>query len=105
MHKYEKLVEQINGIGTLLQGGTVLHDVTYRIRVYQTFHQASLDAQPTPGLRHVQGHISLSDDARRVDIEGQDLTLHLEDGRRLNLRVGRDGRIYTREVFHTEWQP
>jgi DNA-binding response OmpR family regulator len=98
--KHEELVEQITGIGRLMRGDTVLREVTYRIRVYQTFRQASRDAQPTSGLQHVQGDISFSDAARRVDIEGQDLTLRLDDGRRLNLQVGPGGRIYTREVLY-----
>ena len=83
-----------------MQGDTALHEVTYHIRVYQTFRQASQDAQPTSGLQHVQGHICLSDDVRWFDIEGQDLTLRLDDGRRLNLQVGPGGRIYTRGLLY-----
>lgn len=90
---FNKRVEELTGLGTLMRGDTVLHEVTYNIRVYQRFHQESRDAQPTPGIRNVLGSIFFSDDARYV---GQDLTLRLDDGRRLNLQLGPGGRIYTR---------
>jgi hypothetical protein len=96
VNTFNKRVEELTGIGTLMQGDTVLLNVTYHLRVYQTFYQASRDAQPTPGVRNVQEKISFSNDARHSDLEGQDLTLGLDDGKRLNLQLGPGGRIYTR---------
>lgn len=66
--------------------------MSYVIDVYQDF----LEDEKVPGLRNVEGFISGLDEAQLEDLVGQDLTLLLADGRKLDLALDFNGQIIPR---------
>jgi hypothetical protein len=87
-----RLVEQLSGVGAVLRAdGSVLGQHRYRLNVWQEMHNAG--GQQIEGLRSIDGVVKF-DGAVGIDLIGEDLTLVLEDGRRLPfLLEDTDGRI------------
>ena len=83
-----KLVEQCSGTGHLIRDNEVVRQVRYDISVFQgTLGDSGL---PVPGLRTLTGSIdvgaaTISGDPG--DLVGTVLTLRLEDGRHLGIRL------------------
>jgi hypothetical protein len=89
-HATFKLVEQLTGLGDLLQDGTLLRRVRYSIARYQGMLVGS--GMPIPGVHRIEG----STDYQVTDttIIGRPLTLRLEDGRTIAVTIAaRDGRL------------
>ncbi|HEX5421861.1 MAG TPA: hypothetical protein VFY39_17865 [Gammaproteobacteria bacterium] len=86
-----KLVERYAGTGSVAGQGRAFPGVAYRIERFQAMSASGL---PVPGLHRFEGRIDarVIPDARElVDL---DITLELEDGRTLRLRlVSEDGEV------------
>jgi len=96
----DKVVDRKHGEGKLLQGDTVLHEVTYSIIVYQEFYETLPHQPPIPGLMDIQGTISFKDDVPHPALMRQVLTLVLQDGTKMDLQLGPNGEIITRKGFY-----
>jgi len=87
-----KLVEEIAGMGELLRNGESLCRVSYRVLRYQGMTEGS--GLPIPGLFRIEGSIDVDTGRNAGDWVGIPLSLRLDDGRVLGIRlVSRDGRI------------
>jgi hypothetical protein len=96
----KKLIDEKHGIGNLTKEGHALHDVTYRISVYQEFHEPSPRERPPAGTKDIHGHVTFHEDVDSFDLMGQDFALLLEDGTRMDLQLGENGKILTRKSFY-----
>jgi hypothetical protein len=87
-----KLVEQCSGTGDLIQHNKVVRQVRYEISVFQGMLGDS--GLPIPGQRTLTGSIDFDAARESEDLVGPLLTLKLEDGRQLGIRLtGEGGRI------------
>jgi hypothetical protein len=87
-----KLVEQCSGTGDLIQDNEVVRRVRYEFSVFQGM--ASGSGLPIPGQRRLSGSIDFDPRRDSSDLIGPILTLKLEDGRQLGIRLtGTDGAI------------
>ena len=98
-----KLIEEYSGVGDLVQNGTVVCRVRYRINRYQAMLASGL---PLPGMHRIEGSIA-AEPARdgavargatliSADLIGAALTLTLEDGRSIGITVAdAHGRVLT----------
>src|SRR5690349_9053428 len=87
----QRIVEQPSGDGDLFSGGTRIGGVHYHLAVYQHFSED--ERQAVPANLEVEGRVTAADDLdlARCHESGVELTLHLADGRRLDLLVLTDG--------------
>ncbi len=89
-----KVIERLTGAGKVYrENGDLLGDAQYDLRVIQEFKDVGTKDGPEllPGLKDVVGHVTGLDNLVLI---GAELTLHLEDGRRLRFFVtDQDGRI------------
>ena len=89
-----KLVEETSGRGELLLKSLVLRSVRYEIKIFQGMFG---NGMPNPSQRTVEGSIDLDADGGTRDLVGVDLTLCLEDGRRIGVTLADDaGTIHQR---------
>ena len=80
-----KLVEQCAGTGDLMQDDKVLRQVRYEFSVFQgTVGESGL---PIPGQRTLTGCIDFDPNGDSRDLVGTVLTLKLEDGRHLGIKL------------------
>jgi len=82
-----KLVEETSGTGELLLKSLVLRTVRYRIKVFQGMFGNGL---PNPTQRTVEGAIDFAGETDAADLVGVNLTLKLEDGRRIGVTIADD---------------
>ena len=87
-----------------MRGETVLHDVRYHITVYQEVHRPRPDMPPTLGMPEIRGSISPIGEVRPSALMRQEFTLHLDDGRRLDLHLGPNGEILPRSEIRVAIQ-
>ncbi len=89
-----KVIERLTGAGKVYrENGDLLGDAQYDLRVIQEFKDVGTKDGPEllPGLKDVVGRVTGLDNLALI---GAELTLHLEDGRRLRFLVaGQDGLI------------
>ena len=86
-----KLVEECAGVGDLNAQGNLIPQVRYRIARYQGFVEHS--GLPIPGLHRIEGSVNTAADLE--PLVGQLLTLRLEDGRALAIRIAdTSGRVF-----------
>jgi hypothetical protein len=77
-----QLREELRGRGNLYQGDTLICDVTYEIHLFQelieknTGHASEQELKACYGYLHASGYL--------LNLLGQEMTLHLEDGRYLD---------------------
>jgi hypothetical protein len=84
-----KLVEQCAGTGDLMQHDKVLRQVRYEFSVFQgTVGESGL---PIPGQRTLTGSIDFDPAGDSRDLVGMVLTLKLEDGRHLGIKLTGEG--------------
>ena len=87
-----KLVEQCSGTGDLMQDKEVVRRVRYEFSVFQGVVGDS--GLPIPGQRTLSGSVDFDAGRESRDLIGTVLTLRLEDGRHLGVRLtGEGGRI------------
>jgi hypothetical protein len=92
-----RLLEQLSGIGELLQGNEVLQEAHYKIRIYQKVQDAESD-QPKPDSVRIEGTLDSELLRDPLGIVGAELTLRLMDGRCVPITVlDHRGRISGRE--------
>jgi hypothetical protein len=84
-----KLVEQCAGTGDLMQNDQVLRQVRYEFSVFQGMVGES--GLPIPGQRTLTGSIDFDPAGDSRDLVGEVLTLKLEDGRHLGIKLTGDG--------------
>ncbi len=72
----------LDGRGGLYKGEALIYSVSYIIRVLQELVPTRKGKPPLPGLERIVGFIDAPEDF--FDLIGQELTLHLEDGRYLD---------------------
>ena len=95
-----KLVEESSGTGELLLKSLVLRQVRYQIRVFQGFFDGN--GLPNPTQRTVEGQIDLDNPQESADLIGANLTLKLEDGRKLGVIIADEsGAIHQRAACTT----
>jgi hypothetical protein len=80
-----KLVEDATGVGDLGGCGGGTHRVRYRISRYQGMLVGS--GMPVPGVHRLEGSVDLAEIARPESLVGETLTLTLEDGRAIAVRL------------------
>ena len=74
-----RVVESLTGVGEIFAGDVLLRSTPYKLTVFQEDEHLAAPAAP-----NVDGHIDITGIAEAVVLAGpQDLTLRLEDGRRL----------------------
>lgn len=78
-------LETIEGTGRLFEKDKFVLDVRYHLEVYQQVVQTGPGKPPVRGLKEVVGKLSYDDPIHFYSLVGQDLTLHLADGRTLDL--------------------
>jgi len=78
------LVEETSGTGELLLKSLVLRTVHYRIKVFQGMFG---NGMPNPVQRTVEGSLDFDGDTGAGDLIGANLTLKLEDGRRIGVTI------------------
>ena len=89
-----KLVEETSGDGELLLKSHLLRRVRYQIKVFQGMYA---NGMPNPLQRTVEGSIDVGVEESAADLVGANLTLRLEDGRRIGVTVADDaGTIHQR---------
>ena len=95
-----KLIEECAGTGDLLLKSLVLRQVRYEIRVFQgTFEGNGL---PNPTQRTIEGRIDLDNPQESADLIGANLTLKLEDGRKIGVIISDEsGAIHQRAACTT----
>jgi hypothetical protein len=95
-----KLVEETSGDGELLLKSHVLRRVRYQIKVFQGLYA---NGMPNPMQRTVEGSIDVDVAGDGTsDLIGVNLTLRLEDGRRIGVTVADDaGTIHQRPACTT----
>ena len=95
-----KLVEETSGDGELLLKSHVLGRVRYQIKVFQGMYA---NGMPNPLLRTVEGSIDMEAPGDSPsDLIGANLTLRLEDGRRIGVTIADDtGTIHQRPACVT----
>jgi hypothetical protein len=84
-----KLVEQCAGMGDLMQNDKVLRQVRYEFSVFQGMVGES--GLPIPGQRTLSGSIDFDPASESRDLVGTVLTLKLEDGRHLGIKLTGEG--------------
>jgi hypothetical protein len=84
-----KLVEQCSGTGNLIQNDNVLRQVRYEFSVFQGMVGES--GLPIPGQRTLTGCIDFDPTVDSRDLVGTVLTLKLEDGRHLGIKLTGEG--------------
>jgi hypothetical protein len=77
-----QLGEELKGRGNLYQGDTLIGDVTYEIHVFQELVEENTTQASEQELKACYG--SLYAPGYLFNLLGQELTLHLEDGRYLD---------------------
>jgi hypothetical protein len=82
MKSETRLVESLDGRGRLFDGPAPLGEVTYSLRIYQSF----IDGQPSLG----SGQATLSG-RNFFDLMGRTVTLEISDGRRISVLTSRLG--------------
>jgi|SRR5678816_3831686 len=86
-----KLVEQLSGSGPLIRDNEILFTVRYDIRRFQGMSSSGL---PIPGMFRIEGMLDVESSEKLEGCVDRPLTLRLEDGRALRIRVAdRSGRI------------
>jgi hypothetical protein len=94
-----KLVEETSGTGELLLKSLVLRRVRYQIKVFQGMYG---NGMPNPMQRTVEGSIEVGAEEGAGDLVGANLTLRLEDGRRIGVTIADDsGTIHQRPACTT----
>jgi hypothetical protein len=94
-----KLVEETSGTGELLLKSLVLRRVRYQIKVFQGMYG---NGMPNPLQRTVEGSIEVGAEEGAGDLVGVNLTLRLEDGRRIGVTIADDaGTIHQRPACTT----
>jgi hypothetical protein len=90
-----KLVEESSGDGELLLKSFVLRSVRYQIKVFQGFFDGN--GLPIPNQRTVEGSIDLGASSDAGDLIGANLTLRLQDGRKIGVIIADEtGAIHQR---------
>ena len=90
-----KLVEECAGTGELLLKSLVLRQVRYELRVFQGMFEGN--GLPNPTQRTIEGRIDLDNPQESGDLIGADLTLRLEDGRKIGVTIADEsGAIHQR---------
>jgi len=88
-----KFVEEVSGIGDLLQNGAVLRQVRYRVSRFQAVAEGS--GLPIPVLHRIEGSIDFDSSKDPEEWIGTALSLKLTDGRILAITlVDSNGRIH-----------
>ena len=86
-----KLVEEYAGVGSVRVRDRTLGAIPYRISRFQGMAGWGL---PIPGLHRIEGTLALASLPEARELVGGNVTLELEDGRSLALRVADDsGRV------------
>ena len=94
-----KLVEETSGTGELLLKSLVLRQVRYQIKVFQGMYG---NGMPNTMQRTVEGSIEVGAEDGAGDLVGVNLTLRLEDGRRIGVTIADDaGTIHQRPACTT----
>jgi len=94
-----KLVEECSGDGELLLKSLVLRQVRYEIKVFQGMFANGL---PNPAQRSVEGALDFGGESGTGDLVGANLTLQLQDGRKIGITISDDaGTIHTRPACTT----
>ena len=94
-----KLVEETSGDGELLLKSLVLRRVRYQIKVFQGTYG---NGMPNPMQRTVEGSIEVGAGEGAGDLVGANLTLRLEDGRRIGVTIADEsGAIHQRPACTT----
>jgi hypothetical protein len=77
-----QLREELRGRGNLYQGDKLICDVTYEVYLLQELIETKTKRSPKPKLKACYGSLYAS--GYFFNILGQEMTLHLEDGRYLD---------------------
>ena len=95
-----KLVEESSGTGDLLLKSLVLRQVRYQIKIFQGFFDGN--GLPIPSQRTVEGSIEFGEPNGTADLVGANLTLRLEDGRKIGVIIAdQSGAIHQRPACTT----
>ena len=90
-----RLIEECTGTGDLLLRSQVLRQVRYQIKVFQGMFEGN--GLPIPGQRTIEGSIDFGDPQASGELVGAELTLKLEDGRKIGIKIAdADGAICQR---------
>jgi hypothetical protein len=90
-----RLIEECAGTGDLLLNSHVLRHVRYQIKVFQGMFEGN--GLPVPGRRTIEGSLDFDDPQASSDLVGAELTLQLEDGRKIGITIAdADGGICQR---------
>src|SRR5258708_2972641 len=103
-----RLIEQLEGTGSVSDRNRVLGDVRYHVRVYQQFHEPGQNL--IQGERRIEGLVTAvagsSFNVFGVWQRGADLVLRLEGGRALEFQIrSSDGSLIATSRFVDESPP
>lgn len=86
--KTRTLVESPTGKGGLHRQDEFIREVAYRLTVSQEVTETDPGREPIKGQMEIGGKVIAPNNPIGVaDLTGEELTLHLEDGRRLDLFI------------------
>ncbi len=77
-----QLRQELRGRGNLYQRDTLICDVTYEIHVFQQLTETKANRHSGPKLKACYGYLYAS--GYLYNLLGQEMTLHLENGRYLD---------------------
>ena len=84
-----RVLESVTGRGDVFAGDVLLRQTNYDLTFWT---EDPAEAQPPADSVHVDGHIDISGMGEAVVLAGADqLTLRLEDGRRVSIRLTGSG--------------
>lgn len=86
-----RLVESLNGVGTIYAGDQVLRTTAYQVSVWSVDGPSAPGGPPGAGTE-IEGHIDITGIGEAVVLAGPStLTLTIEDGRRLAIQLTSTG--------------
>ncbi|MDA2933631.1 hypothetical protein MYX82_04750 [Acidobacteria bacterium AH-259-D05] len=85
--RIRKLIYELTGKGSLFQGDKKFLDIGYDLKFFQEIIVTASGEERITGLTDFSGSVSPSDQYQLAMLVGNKLTLHLEDGRCLDVTV------------------
>ena len=96
MNGHRKRIEHLTGTGQIQVPNGPSLEVSYRIDAFQDVFEPPPRFTPVKGLKNYVGVVSGLNEGQLWDLQDQDLTLILQDGRKLPIALQPDGRIIVR---------
>jgi hypothetical protein len=91
--EYYKPIEYVTGSGELLKPDGSSLPVSYVLNIIQKFFEVTSEPTPIAGLKEITGKVFGLSESDLWHLQGQDLTLVLQDKRTLPIQLQPDGNI------------